>query len=70
MSGFEGILSLDSSENLYQNWTKVFVNYCDGTLHQGDNESPIQYKDSKLSFRGARIVRSHLKWLINTYKMD
>ncbi len=68
--GAEGILALDSSDNLYQNWTKVFLNYCDGSLHQGDNEAPISYKDTKLYFRGARIVRSHFKWLINTYQMD
>lgn len=70
MPGAEGILALDSSENLYYNWTKVFINYCDGSLHQGDNASPIPYKDTKLYFRGSRIVRSHFKYLINKYKMD
>jgi len=55
---------------LYYNWTKVFINYCDGALHQGDNESPIQYKDTKLYFRGSRIVRSHFKYLIDRYQMD
>ena len=48
----------------------MFINYCDGALHQGDNESPIPYKDTKLYFRGSRIVRSHFKYLIDKYRMD
>ena len=48
----------------------MFINYCDGSLHQGDNESPVEYKGTLLYFRGARIVRSHFKWLIDTYEMD
>lgn len=63
-------MALDPSENLYSNWTKVFINYCDGSLHQGDNSSPVQYKDTHLYFRGSRIVRSHFKYLIDRYQMD
>lgn len=48
----------------------MFINYCDGSLHHGDNESPISYKDTKLYFRGSRIVRSHFKYLIERYQMD
>jgi len=38
-------------------------------MHQGYTESPIQYKDTRLYFRGAANVRSHAKWLINTYNL-
>lgn len=44
--------------------------YCDGALHQGNNMNPIEYKDTKLYFRGNRIVRSHFKWLIEKYHID
>lgn len=36
----------------FHNWTRVFVPYCDGSLHQGFKSSPVQYKGSKLYFRG------------------
>lgn len=31
---------------------------------------PIEYKETKLYFRGNLIVRSHFKWLIENYKID
>jgi hypothetical protein len=44
--------------------------YCDGSLLQGGNDSPIKYKDATLYFRGGRIMRSHFKWLTTTYQLD
>lgn len=32
--------------------------------------NPIEYKDTKLYFRGNLIVRSHFKWLIENYQID
>lgn len=66
--GAQGLVSL--KEPIYQNWTKVLVGYCDGAMMQGGNDSPIPYKGVNLYFRGGKIVRSHFKWLINTYQMD
>lgn len=43
--------------------------YCDGAFHQGNNKSPIQYKDAQLYFRGAINTRSHIKWAGNKYKL-
>lgn len=37
LSNWEGILAVDGTDKLYQNWTKVFIMYCDGSLHHGDN---------------------------------
>lgn len=48
----------------------MLFGYCDGSLHQGGNDSPIQYKDTKLYFRGGRIVRSHLTYLVKQYQLD
>lgn len=32
--------------------------------------NPVEYKNTKLYFRGNLIVRSHFKWLIKTYQID
>lgn len=61
----QGYLSTDSSVSSFANWTKIVLGYCDGALHQGNNPSPVSYKDTKLYFRGAAITRSHFDW-INT----
>lgn len=66
--GTEGLISLN--ETLYKNWTKVLFGYCDGAMMQGGNDSPIQYKDIKLYFRGGKIMRSHFTYLIKTYQLD
>jgi hypothetical protein len=66
--GTEGLISLN--EPRYQNWTKVLFAYCDGSMMQGGSDSPVSYKDTKLYFRGGRIMRSHFKYLINQYNMD
>lgn len=44
--------------------------YCDGAFHQGNNKSPIQYKDTQLYFRGAVNTRSHLKWAESKYSLS
>jgi hypothetical protein len=64
-----GILSTDSSKSKFANWTKIVMMYCDGSFHQGNNKSPIQYKDTQLFFRGALNTRSHIKWADNKYKL-
>jgi hypothetical protein len=64
----QGFLALN--DTLYQNWTKVLFAYCDGAFHQGDSISPVSYKGTQLYFRGARITRSHFKWLNDKYGMN
>lgn len=44
--------------------------YCDGAFHQGNNKSPVQYKDSKLYFRGSVNTRSHLKYIDTKYNLS
>lgn len=63
----QGYLSTDPSKNSFATWTKIFLPYCDGSLHQGYAEQPIQYKDSSLYFRGSAITRSHLQWIESRY---
>lgn len=65
-----GILEADPAHSRFANWTKIILMYCDGTFHQGNNKSPIQYKDAQLYFRGAVNTRSHLKWADKKYNLS
>lgn len=44
--------------------------YCDGAFHQGNNLNGIQYKDTKLFFRGAVNTRSHFKWANSKFDFE
>lgn len=55
----EGILS-NSAKNDFNEATKVFLKYCDGSGHQGTKSTPISYKDAKLYFRGNNITIAQL----------
>jgi O-palmitoleoyl-L-serine hydrolase len=64
-----GLLAVDSAKSMFANWTKIVIMYCDGAFHQGNNKSPIKYKDTQLYFRGAVNTRSHIKWADSRYKL-
>lgn len=55
---------------MFYNWTKIFIKYCDGALHQGYSKAPVKYKDSSLYFRGSNVTKSHIKLLVNNYAFD
>ena len=55
--------------NAFANWTKFFLPYCDGALHQGNVQNPIKYKDSSLYFRGSVITRAHIGWINSKYNL-
>lgn len=65
-----GLLAVDSNKSRFANWTKIVIMYCDGSFHQGNNKSPIQYKDRQLYFRGAVNTRSHIKWANDKYNLS
>lgn len=65
----QGYLSLNSSINAFAGWTKFFLPYCDGSLHQGFSKEAIRYKSTDLYFRGAAITRGHLNWIDSKYNM-
>jgi O-palmitoleoyl-L-serine hydrolase len=54
-----GILS-DNQFNYFNNWTRIFFKYCDGSGHQGTRSQPILYKGAQLFFRGQNITRAQL----------
>jgi O-palmitoleoyl-L-serine hydrolase len=65
----EGILSTNPSKNIFANWTKVILLYCDGAFHQGMTKEPFNYKDSKLYFRGAVNTRAHFQYVHNRFNL-
>ena len=65
----EGYLSTDPNESAFANWTKFFIPYCDGAIHQGFSIKPIHYKEAKLFFRGGALTRSHFNWINSKYSL-
>jgi hypothetical protein len=52
-----GILSGDPAINPnFYDWTRFVFTYCDGTVYQGTRQLPIEYKGTKLYFRGHNIT--------------
>ena len=50
-----GILATEKAKNpAFWDWTKIFVIYCDGSIHVGNREHPVNYKGRDLYFRGSR----------------
>lgn len=66
----EGILSTDSTKNIFANWTKVIMLYCDGAFHQGNTKEPFSYKDTMLYFRGSVNTRAHFQYIHNKYNLS
>ena len=64
------IISGNKTTNpLYYDWNRVFIKYCDGSLHQGTREAPVNYKDINLYFRGANNTLKHFEYLNITYQL-
>ncbi len=47
----------------FYDWTKVIVEYCDGTVYYGSRPEPIPYKDKDLFFRGTNNVNETVRFL-------
>lgn len=48
----------NNAKNNFSEYTKIFIKYCDGSGHQGTKSNPIEYKDTKLYFRGNNLTIS------------
>lgn len=64
-----GYLSTDPAKSKFAGWTKVIIEYCDGSIHQGYNANGVRYKDAELFFRGAMNTRSHFTYLQSKYNL-
>lgn len=63
-----GMLSEQADINpLFAEWTKVWVPYCDGSLHQGTRNRSISYKDKFLYFRGVNNTLETLRYLNESF---
>lgn len=63
-----GMLSTDPDVNpVFYDWTKVFIISCDGMAHQGARPEPIQYKGTKLYFRGTNNTLQQFAYLDEKY---
>jgi hypothetical protein len=62
-------LSTDPSKNIFANWTKAILLYCDGAFHQGYAKEPISYKNTKLYFRGSPNTRAHFAYLHSRFNL-
>ncbi|CAD8118533.1 unnamed protein product [Paramecium sonneborni] len=61
-----GIFSRDSKINpVLYNWNSIYINYCDGTGHQGYAKDPIIVNGVNLYFRGNSITRSIINQFLN-----
>ncbi|CAD8159567.1 unnamed protein product [Paramecium pentaurelia] len=55
----DGLFNRNQNVNPYfYNWNTIFVNYCDGTGHQGYRAQPLQIKDKLIYIRGELIFKS------------
>ena len=55
---------------IFYNWNKVFIKYCDGTLHMGNNLNPITFNNTKIYSRGEENVKSVFNYLIKNYNFS
>ena len=53
---------------LFHTWTRIFVPYCDGSLHLGFKSSPVEFKGKKLYFRGENNTEAHFNYLQQNFK--
>lgn len=59
-----GILNNERTENPLKGWNIVFVPYCTGDVHSGDNEDSFGLGISEAQqFVGSRNIQAALKWL-------
>lgn len=50
-----------------QNWTKVYLKYCDGSSQTGDVAAPVPVGNATIFYRGHRILRAFLDYLSSTW---
>lgn len=68
----KGIYNHDKDENPFKDWHHVFIPYCTGDIHWGNNYMEYKNKDgsiaAKIHHKGAVNVRAVLKWVFDNYK--
>lgn len=62
-------LTPDERYNPFHTWNRVFIPYCDGTLHTGSRLDAVKYKDRSLFFRGSNNTIAHLQELDQRFRL-
>lgn len=62
-------LAPDDTINPFHTWNRIFIPYCDGTLHTGSRLDAIKYKDRSLFFRGSNNTIAHLNLLNEQFNL-
>jgi O-palmitoleoyl-L-serine hydrolase len=55
--------------NPFHTWNRVFLPYCDGSVHVGSRLSPVEYKNTSLYFRGSNNTLAHFAFLNDKYSL-
>ncbi|XP_038053009.1 pectin acetylesterase 11-like [Patiria miniata] len=64
---FGGILSSSSTVNPdFYDWNVAVVNYCDGASFSGDREDPVTHSNTKMYYRGSRVLDAIISYLLQS----
>ena len=66
--GAVGPLSRTDPNNPFRNWSYVYIGYCTGDVHAGDNPAGVVIEGERLHFTGFRNVRQALRRLVPTFR--
>lgn len=66
--GAVGPLSRTDPTNPFRTWSYVYVGYCTGDVHAGDNNQGVEIDGQRLFFTGHRNVRLALRRLVPTFR--
>ena len=62
--GFYGLLNNETGNPL-QNWTSIFVEYCDGTSYTSERANPVKTAKGTIYYRGKRVLDALIEdWLL------
>jgi hypothetical protein len=64
--GIYGLLGNDTA-NHFNDWTGVFVRYCDGSSYSSYRAEPVPYNGQQLFFRGHNILTAIVDELLTVW---
>eukprot|EP00347_Sterkiella_histriomuscorum_P004397 403360614 len=58
------------NDKIFYNWNRIYLQYCDGSGHQGYKKEVQTYNGEKLYFKGINITMTQLKWVEQNYDIS
>lgn len=67
--GYNGIFDRENEDNPFRDWYHVYISYCTGDLHLGDNLATYTGPDGefRVNHNGAANARSALGWIFDNF---